>query len=224
MRCGVLVAAFVHVRPGPASDLARNRPRGAMNCCAVVSCQQFGLLARPLCLPCFPALPGQSMFLEVVGAVDGLVVWPVVCLVVVLVVGLVVVVVLFVPVPPPPPPPVPSAKVVAAEAPTRAMLRTSAITCFILLFSIRSVPDFWQRSAALSVPSAADTFQLPAQNKARCLAFRYWHRQTPPPRRYRARPPVGPIHDLPGANLSRAAKARGRLCPALQKESLRLQD
>ncbi len=94
-------------------------------------------------------LPGrQSLFLEVVGAVVGLVVWPVVCLVVGLVVGLVVVVVLLVPVPPSPPPPlpVPAAKVVAADALTRATLRTSAMTCFILLFSVRSVPDFWQRS------------------------------------------------------------------------------
>jgi len=102
----------------------------------VVSYSQFGLWTRPLCLPCFPALPGQSLFLEVVGAVVGLVVWPVVCLVVVLVVGLVVglvvVVVLFVPVPPPVPPPVPvCAKVVAAEAPTRATPRTNAMTCFI---------------------------------------------------------------------------------------------
>ena len=92
----------------------------------------------------FSAFPGQStvvVFLVVVGAVVGLVV------------GLVVVVVLFVPVPPPVPPPVPvCAKVVAAEAPTRATPRTNAMTCFISLILRRSVPDFYQRNPALSVP------------------------------------------------------------------------
>jgi hypothetical protein len=116
-------------------------------------------LARPLCLPCFPALPGQSMFLDV-GAVDGLVVWPVVCLVVGLVVvvvlfvpvpvGLVVVVVLFVPMPVPV-----CAEVVAAEAPTRATPRTNAMSCFISLILRRSVPHVCQRNPALSVPLGA---------------------------------------------------------------------
>jgi hypothetical protein len=86
----------------------------------------------------FSALPGQStFFLVVVWVVVGLVVG------VGVVVGLVVVV-LLVPVPPPPPPPVPvCAEVVAAETPTRAIARTNAMTCFISLFSVKNVQDFW---------------------------------------------------------------------------------
>jgi hypothetical protein len=81
---------------------------------------QFGLwsLALPLL---FSAFPGQSFFAVVAGVV-------LVVVGAVVEVGGVVVVVLLVPVPPPAPV---CAEVIVAGAPTRAMPRTNAITCFI---------------------------------------------------------------------------------------------